>query len=186
MKEDVPMAHAGMAADYDLQKQYFNQGKVFVLQIESTLSCPQLCDYCYADSKPDSPHGMKSNKIQEVLESAAKMGVKMIDWLGGDPLVRKDWYDLCKYANNLGLINNIWTSGMPLANKEVAKKAVEVTKNGFISVHCDTIDPELYAKIHGGEGLSIREAACGPLFCLSLRSTPGRKRHSDWKLPTHQ
>ncbi|TFG15182.1 MAG: radical SAM protein [Promethearchaeota archaeon] len=151
-KEDVPLAHAGMASEIELQEYYFNQGKIFILQIESTLRCPQLCNYCYAGSKPDSPTGMTSDKIRELLESAAKMDVRMIDWLGGDPLVRSDWYDLCSYSLELGFINDIWTSGIPLANPEVAKKVVEVTKNGFVSTHLDTLDPKLYSLLHGGEG----------------------------------
>ena len=151
-QEDVPLAHAGMASEIELQKQYYEQEKIFILQIESTLRCPQLCDYCYAGSKPNSPEGMSSNKIKELLNSASNLEVRMIDWLGGDPLVRSDWYELCRYALDLGFINNIWTSGIPLANLEVAKKVVEVTKNGFISTHLDTLDPELYKLLHGGEG----------------------------------
>ena len=150
--EDVPLTHAGMASEFELQKQYYNEGKIFILQIESTLRCPQLCDYCYAGSTPDSPQGMNSEKIKELLDTASKLGVRMIDWLGGDPLVREDWYELCKYASNLGLINNIWTSGIPLANQSIAKKAVEVTKEGFISTHLDTFNPDLYNILHGGEG----------------------------------
>jgi len=150
--EDQPMAHAGMASDIELQKQYFGEGKIFILQIESTLACPQMCDYCYAESKPDSPQGLSSAKIREILDSAANMGVHMIDWLGGDPLVRPDWYELCQYATSLGLINNIWTSGIPLANRDIARKVVEVSKNGFISTHLDTIHPEFYQKMHGNAG----------------------------------
>jgi len=151
-REDLPLAHAGMASEFELQKKYYDNGKIFIIQIESTLRCPQLCDYCYAGSTPDSPHGMNSEKIKELLDTASKMRVRMIDWLGGDPLVRKDWYDLCKYASNLGLINNVWTSGIPLANPEIAKKAVEVTEGGFISTHLDTLNPDLYSILHGGEG----------------------------------
>lgn len=150
-KEDLPLAHAGMTSDIDKQEQYFNEGKIFILQIESTLKCPQLCNYCYADSKPDSQEGLSSKKIKEILDSAATIGVQMIDWLGGDPLLRGDWYELCQYTLKLGFVNNIWTSGIPLTNIEVAKKVVEVTKGGFISTHLDTIDPDLYEQLHGGE-----------------------------------
>jgi len=139
-KEDIPMAHAGMAKEIEVQKEYYEDGRVYILQIESTLKCPQHCIYCYAGSLPDSPEGLTSDKIQTLLDSAAQMGVKMIDWLGGDPLVRKDWYDLCKYASDLGLINNIWTSGIPLANPEIARKAVEVSHKGFISTNSDNIN----------------------------------------------
>ncbi|MFX1496947.1 MAG: radical SAM/SPASM domain-containing protein [Promethearchaeota archaeon] len=150
--EDVPLKHTGMTSEIELQKQYFYEGKIFILQIESTLKCNQLCDYCYAGSTPDSPHGMNSEKIRELLDSASKLGVHMIDWLGGDPLLRNDWYELCKYALELGFINNIWTSGIPLANPDTAKKAVEVTEGGFISTHLDTLNLELYSMLHGSEG----------------------------------
>ena len=150
-REDVPLTHAGMASEFGLQKEYYDEGKIYILQIESTLRCLQLCDYCYAGSTPDSSEGMNSEKIKELLDTASKLGVRMIDWLGGDPLVRKDWYELCNYASNLGLINNIWTSGIPLANQEIAKKAVEITEGGFISTHLDTINPYVYSLLHGGE-----------------------------------
>ena len=150
-KEDIPMAHAGMASEIEAQKKYYEDGRVYILQIESTLKCPQLCKYCYAGSLPDSPEGLTSDKIRTLLDSAAEMGIKMIDWLGGDPLVRKDWYELCKYASDLGLINNIWTSGIPLANPETARKVVEVSHKGFISTHLDTLDSDLYKLMHGGD-----------------------------------
>lgn len=176
--EEFPMNHAGMAADFDLQKQYFEEGKVYNLQIESTLRCPQLCQFCYAGSKPESIDGMTSGKIREILDSAASMEVRMIDWLGGDPLVRSDWYELCTHASNLGLINNIWTSGIPLDSKTVAKKAVEATKGGFISVHLDTLDPELYVMMHcdetrQGDSGNIHKILMGVKNCLDLGKDPG-------------
>lgn len=177
-KEDVPLAHASMASQLDLQKQYFDQGKVFILQIESTLKCPQICSYCYAGSTPEGKEGLSSKKIKELLVSAAKMDVKMIDWLGGDPLVRKDWYELCQYALDLGFINNIWTSGIPLTDFEVAQKVVEVTNNGFVSTHLDTLDPELYSELHGGQNCegdprNIRRILTGIKNVLEAGKDPG-------------
>ncbi|GAG59634.1 unnamed protein product [marine sediment metagenome] len=170
--EDVPLTHAGMALEFELQKQYYNECKIYILQIESTLRCPQLCDYCYAGSTPDSPQGMSSEKIKELLDTASKLDIRMIDWLGGDPLVRKDWYELCKYASNLGLINNIWTSGIPLANAEIAEKAVEVSEGGFISTHLDTFNPELLVQspqFPGSLEGSLKSKRRSLLFFLSIR-----------------
>ncbi|MBD3197525.1 MAG: radical SAM protein [Candidatus Lokiarchaeota archaeon] len=150
-KEDVPLAHAGMASEFKLQEEYYNEGKIYILQIESTLRCQQLCDYCYARSTPFSSHGMSSVKIKELLDVAERLDIRMIDWLGGDPLIREDWFELCKYASELGLINNIWTSGIPLSDEKIAKKVVEVTQNGFISTHLDTFNKDLYKLLHGGE-----------------------------------
>jgi radical SAM protein with 4Fe4S-binding SPASM domain len=151
---------------------------VYRLQIESTLSCPQLCDYCYAESKPDSPQGMSSRKIKEVLDSAAAMDVKVIDWLGGDPLVRPDWEALCEHATALGMVNNIWTSGLPLANHAIARRAVELTNGGFLSVHVDSIDPAGYARVHGDRGIhadvgNIKRILRGVQNALDAGKDPG-------------
>lgn len=137
--------------DYNEEIKYFKEGKVYSIQIESTLSCSQGCLYCYASDENAPMKELPRNKIIEILDSAAKMEVKAIDWLGGDPLLRKDWYELMKYAMKKGLRNNIWTSGMPLENFKIAKKAVEVSEGGFISVHLDSLDESIYRKLHSGD-----------------------------------
>ncbi len=174
----LPMAHAGMAADEGQQRRYFEAGEVYRLQLESTLSCPQRCDYCYTGSLPHSPHGLASPVIQQRLEAAARAGVQVIDWLGGDPLVRPDWFALCAQARRLGLVNNIWTSGLPLANPAVARRAVEATQGGFLSVHLDTLDLALYARLHGERGRyaeagNIDRILRGVQNCLAAGKAPG-------------
>jgi radical SAM protein with 4Fe4S-binding SPASM domain len=141
--------HGGMSSEALIQKKYFNEGLIYTLQIEMTLKCSQGCSYCYAESTPSSPEYLDSDEIKAIIDEAAEINVRCIDWLGGDPLVRSDWYELLQYAQEKGLINNIWTSGIPLKNREVAKKATEVTQNGgFISVHLDSLDPEVYKQVH--------------------------------------
>ncbi len=167
-----------MAAQFDLQKQYYADGKVFVLQIESTLECPQLCAYCYAGSTPESPQGLSSVTIRRLLDAAAALDVRMSDWVGGDPLLRRDWEALCAYSSSLGLINNIWTSGIPLANARVAARAVKATEEGFISTHLDSLDPHIYGILHGGGQRSGDSRNIGSILrgignCLAAGKDPG-------------
>lgn len=131
--------------------RYFEEERVYSLQIESTLACPQGCRYCYAPADAARVRELPSSEIAAVLASAAAMGVKAVDWLGGDPLVRDDWQDLALHARDLGFVNNIWSSGIPLADPEVAEHAVAVTEGGFISVHLDTLNPAIYALLHDGD-----------------------------------
>jgi len=92
---------------------------------------------------------LPTEDIKQILNDAAEIGVRCVDWLGGDPLVRRDWYEIMRYSQQLGLINNIWTSGLPLKNKKTAKRAIEVTQNGgFISVHLDSLNSEVYKQVH--------------------------------------
>ncbi|MCP4600150.1 MAG: radical SAM protein [Proteobacteria bacterium] len=141
--------HGGLAQGREHeQKQYFDSKRLYTLQIESTNTCGQDCIYCYAGSELEGAQGLTSDEIQNLLSDAVTLEIRAIDWLGGDPLMRPDWYDLMKKARSLGLINNVWTSGLPLSDEQVAKKVFEVTESGFVAVHMDTINPDIYRRLH--------------------------------------
>ena len=150
MKHDEFIEHGGFHPNYSDEMDYFKKGKIYSIQIEANTTCNQGCLYCYASSDNASTVELPKKDIINILDSAASLEVKAIDWLGGDPLLRKDWIELFKYANKKGLNNNVWTSGIPLNNKNIARYAVDLTKGGFISVHLDTLDENLYKKLHKG------------------------------------
>jgi radical SAM protein with 4Fe4S-binding SPASM domain len=148
---DTVFTQGCLHPDYRDVMEYYEQGKVYTVQIESNLACQQGCRYCYASADDQPFRELPRKAVVAVLESAAKMGVRAIDWLGGDPLLRNDWYDLMAYAKSLHLANNIWTSGIPLADPVTAARAVEASENGFISVHLDSLNEENYGRLHTGD-----------------------------------
>jgi radical SAM protein with 4Fe4S-binding SPASM domain len=157
----------------DEQRRYFDQRRLYTLQIESTDACPQGCLYCYAGSTPTETRGLAPFEIRALLDDALRLEVRAIDWLGGDPLARPDWYGLMRYARGLGFTNNVWTSGIPLRDPDVAKKVVEVTEGGFVSVHVDSIVPETYALLHrGGHPENIAAVVEGVDNLLSAGKSP--------------
>jgi radical SAM protein with 4Fe4S-binding SPASM domain len=149
--ENPLITFSGFHPDHQELVRYFKENKVYTIQIESNLACNQGCLYCYASSNYDIEKELHSDIVKEVLDSASELEIRAVDWLGGDPLLRSDWYDLMNYAKKQGLRNNIWTSGLPLANRDIAQKAVEVSEGGFISVHLDTMDEALYGNLHTGD-----------------------------------
>jgi radical SAM protein with 4Fe4S-binding SPASM domain len=151
LRNDSDAIYRSFHPDYKEEIQYFKDNKVYSIQIELNLSCPQKCLYCYLSYDNHPVKELAENDIKTILAAAAKMRVRAIDWLGGDPLLRKDWFKLMSYAMKLGLKNNIWTSGIPLQNPDVAHQAVKVTYGGFISVHLDTLDEHLYKLLHAGD-----------------------------------
>lgn len=132
------------------QRRYFTEKRLYTLQVESTDACPQGCVYCYANSSPTATRALASDEIRTLLDAAAHLEVRAIDWLGGDPLARVDWYELMDHARALGLTNNVWTSGLPLRDRDVARRVTDVTEGGFVSVHVDSLSPEIYARLHRG------------------------------------
>ncbi len=143
---------AGLASHSSEQVRYFQQNKVYTLQIESTTACFLGCIYCYAQSNQHATASLTSNKIKQIINEAAELEIKMIDWLGGDPLLKDDWYELMKYTKDRKLKNNLWTSGVLLQDPSVAEKVVEATADGFVSVHLDSINKEVFNRLHRSEG----------------------------------
>lgn len=158
------------------QRRYFEEKRLYTLQIESTDVCPQDCIYCYAGCSTETKgDDLTSDDIFRVLEVAAAFEVRAIDWLGGDPLVRKDWYELMQQARSLGLINNVWTSGFPLAIPGMAEKVVEVTENGFVSVHLDSINPDTFRRLRRRtRGDKIDQVVSSVDRLLALGKSPDR------------
>lgn len=141
--------YGGLAVGHEeIQKYYFKEKRLYSLQIESTDVCEQGCLYCYAGSSSQQKYGLASDEILNLLYELAELGVRAVDWLGGDPLARPDWYELMEKTASMGIINNVWTSGLPLADDAVVEKVLEVTDQGFVSVHVDSVNPDIYFKLH--------------------------------------
>jgi len=147
---DDLVKYGGYHPKYEDEITYYNQNKVYAIQIEVNLACQQSCYYCYVSSKDALLKELPKKDVYAILDAASQMQVKAIDWLGGDPLLREDWFELMQYAKKNDLINNIWTSGIPLQDKNVAEKVMKVTENGFVSVHLDTLNETIYNQLHGG------------------------------------
>jgi radical SAM protein with 4Fe4S-binding SPASM domain len=150
LKSDNIIKYGGYHPNFNEEIKYFKKRKIYSVQIESNLACQQGCYYCYASTNSMTLRELPKRDIISVLNSIAKMNVKSVDWLGGDPLIRKDWFDLMEYAIEKGISNNVWTSGIPLNDLEIARKVVKATEGGFISVHLDTLNENLYKKLHAG------------------------------------
>ncbi len=174
MHDDEVVAGAGLHPDYREEQAYFEAGRVYAVQMELNLACPQGCLYCYASDAEPPTEEMPRKDVIEVVDAAADMDVRAIDWLGGDPLARNDWYELMRYARQQGLTNNIWTSGIPLQHEVVARRAVEVSQGGFISVHLDSLDEEIYGRLHTGNAAAkIRAILAGVDQVQAAGKDPG-------------
>lgn len=162
--------HGGLSVGHEEeQKKYFDEKRLYSLQIETTDACDQYCIYCYAGSMSQEKHGLTSDEIINLFEEIVELEIRAIDWLGGDPLIRPDWYELMKKSASMGIINNVWTSGLPLADKDVAEKLLEVTNLGFVSVHVDSINSEIYSKLHPkGDKENIERILEGVKYFQSL------------------
>jgi len=144
--------------DYDRLDSAYRRQAFYSLQLEVGDLCHQGCVYCYMNALETEKNTLSDELIGRILEDARKLGITAVEWLGGEPLLRASIFDHMAHASELGLRNNVWTGGLPLADKEVRERTAQLTRNGLISVHVSTVDPDLYAELHPVRGPSRARA----------------------------
>lgn len=133
----------------ELQRAYDGRG-FYSIQLEVGDRCDQNCIYCYMNALPVEKNTLSKEQVKQVLEDCEKVGIKAVEWLGGEPLLREDIFELMATARSLGLRNNMWTGGLPFRDPTVVERCVDLADNGLISVHVSTVDSGLYEKLHPG------------------------------------
>jgi len=75
-----------------------------------TYRCNARCDFCDIWEKP-SPY-IQLEDVEKNLYDLKKLGVKVIDFTGGEPLLHQDLPEILSLAKNLGFITTITTNGL--------------------------------------------------------------------------
>ncbi|MFO7791244.1 MAG: radical SAM protein [Bacteroidales bacterium] len=136
--------------DFEALNKAYNSDGFYSLQLEVGDKCYQGCVYCYMNAVEVTKNQLTEEKISEVLEDSKSLGISAIEWLGGEPLIRPGIFGFMEKAQKLGFRNNMWTGGLPFADKDTTKRTADLCHNGLISVHLSTITPGLYKKLHPG------------------------------------
>ena len=76
----------------------------FTIAWEVTRACAYACVHCRADAMhtPD-PNELKTEEAMHLIDRLADFGSPILIFTGGDPMMRKDLYDLIAYATQKGL-----------------------------------------------------------------------------------
>ncbi|MGM9512120.1 radical SAM protein [Larkinella sp. GY13] len=75
-----------------------------------TYRCNATCSFCDIWERP-SPYVTQEN-VRDNLRDLKRLGVRVIDFTGGEPLLHRQLDDLLREAKNLGLITTITTNGL--------------------------------------------------------------------------
>ncbi len=137
-----------MMIDYEKLNSDYENDKFYSLQLEVGDKCNQGCIYCYMNAVEEEKNTLSDEQIKKILIDAKKLGITAIEWLGGEPLLRKSIFSHMALAKEFGFRNNLWTGGLPLSNDSILKKTIKYSDPGLISVHVSTVDPVIYKKLH--------------------------------------
>ena len=121
---------------------------------ETTKACMLACKHCRAEAilKP-LPGELSTKEALRLLEDIAGFGkpTPIVVYTGGDPLMRRDLWDILEYARKLGIRSAMAPSVTPLLTREVAYRLAEYGVSS-VSLSLDSPWPAVHDKIRGIPG----------------------------------
>lgn len=129
-------------------KDSFNR-EINYLRISVTDLCNLRCVYCMPENGIEKlPHEkiLSPERIKEIVEAAASLGIKKIRLTGGEPLVRKGIIDIIKLIKSVNSIEEICltTNGvlLPLLGKDLLEAGLN-----RLNISLDTLNKDKYHRI---------------------------------------
>ncbi|MBK6266681.1 radical SAM protein [Marivirga sp. S37H4] len=108
-----------------------------------TYRCNATCHFCDIWEKP-SPY-IKVQDVEANLLALKKMGVKIIDFTGGEPLLHREIDIFLKLAKDLGFLTTITTNGLLYPKKAKALKGLV----DMLHFSLDAYNKEIHDKARG-------------------------------------
>ena len=113
-----------------------------------TKRCNLRCPHCYLEAGVKAEHELSTSECLGLIDEMAGLGTEMLILTGGEPLLRKDIYDIASYASGQGIWVVMGTNGV-LVNDRVAEKMVECGVRG-VGISIDSTDPAVHNTFRGG------------------------------------
>ncbi len=113
-----------------------------------TKKCNLRCPHCYMEAGHKAGAELTTEECVALLDEMKALGTEMVILTGGEPLLRRDVYDIARYASDLGMWVVMGTNGVLISDR-VARKMVECGIKG-VGISIDSIDPEKHDGFRGG------------------------------------
>lgn len=128
-----------------------------------TYRCNSRCRYCnvWQEKRFRNVKELELEEAKELIRQCCQVGVRYIDFTGGEPTLNGNLLKLVRYAKSLGIKTEITTNGIPHSAKTVREAAACVDK---FNISLDTLKRRTYREIRGVDCLdevlaAIREIA---------------------------
>lgn len=129
-------------------KDSFNR-EIDYLRISVTDLCNLRCVYCMPIKGVDKishTQILTPERIKEIVEASAKLGIKKVRITGGEPLVRKGIIEIIKLIKSIPDIKEICLTTNGVLLKEMAKDLYDAGVDR-LNISLDTLNEEKYHRI---------------------------------------
>jgi len=114
----------------------------FLIVWNFTKQCNLRCKHCYENAGPKpAPDELTTEEGKKAIDEFAEAGVVALSFSGGEPLMRKDFFEVAKYAADKEFYVSVATNGT-LITEKIAQKMkdagvqyAEISLDGFEKTH---------------------------------------------------
>ncbi len=129
----------------------FVSGAPFLIVWDITYKCNLKCKHCYASAGKPLENELTTEEAKNAIDKLDRASVPIIAFSGGEPLVRKDIFELTKYADDKGIYVAVATNGT-LITKDKAKEMKNAGVR-FTQISLDGATPEMHDNFRGIKGV---------------------------------
>lgn len=137
----------------------------FLVVWNFTNACNLNCKHCYQTASVPTPDELTTEEAFEAVDNMADEGVAHIAFSGGEPLVRKDFFEVAGYATKRDIAFSVATNGTTLTKDKVRKleeldcQYIQISLDGTKATHNSMRGANAYERTIAG----IQNAAASPI-----------------------
>ncbi|MCX7927051.1 MAG: radical SAM protein [Candidatus Omnitrophica bacterium] len=133
-----------------------SSGRKPIVVYNCTRRCNLNCIHCYSDSTNQAyKNELDTSQAKKLIKDLADFKVPVILFSGGEPLLRKDLFELLNYAHSLGIHTVISTNGT-LITEELAYKIKQASVD-YVGISLDGIGlhNDRFRRVNGAYRLAL-------------------------------
>jgi len=109
--------------EFSLWEKMRNQRKLISFDLEITARCNNNCRHCYinlsANNRMAQNEEISFDQIKKITHQAKKLGALWCLLTGGEPLLRKDFFDIYLYLKKQGFLISVFTNAALITQKHI-------------------------------------------------------------------
>ncbi|MBP2134192.1 radical SAM protein with 4Fe4S-binding SPASM domain [Methanomicrobium sp. W14] len=122
----------------------------FLVVWDFTHLCNLKCRHCYQDAQKALPDELTTDESKRLIDELASAGVVVIAFSGGEPLMRKDFFEVASYANQKGMYVALASNGTMIDSKTASR--LRKTGVDYIEISIDGKDAVQHDAMRGIHG----------------------------------
>ena len=146
----------------------------YLLVVETTHRCNARCSYCDSWRTPttERKHELTTDEHKRLLDDAFELGVRMVSYSGGEPLLHEGFLEIARHARALGMRAAVNTNGY-LVTPEVAAELVQALDSITVSIDSPSAD---VMRARRGSPTALKRARAGLANLVAARRHPHQIR----------